>query len=282
MTGETNEAARRVRVVPRQGSGDAAPDAAGQGPARPLDAETDVLPRVGPGGPGQPAPSPGSPPPGPPPGSPPPHDRAGRPPGPPPVGPPPQPGPPSQGGPPPHPGPPSPAGPPPGAPPLQAGPAPRPRPAPADDEAAAAADAERRPRATGDDDAGTPEKTERRNGMGTPALVLGLLAAGTCWTGWAGVVLGLFGAAAGYLGARRAWRGLATDGAASLGGLTLGVIGLVVGVVVVWPTLFGTGNFGDGLTLDQCLQQANGAFEMHMCKSQHITEFNQRFPNAAT
>jgi hypothetical protein len=118
--------------------------------------------------------------------------------------------------------------------------------------------------------------------MGTPALVLGLLAAGTCWTGWAGVVLGLFGAAAGYLGARRAWNGLATDGASSLGGLTLGAIGLVVGVVVVWPTLFGTGNFGDGLTLDQCLQQANGAFEMHMCKSQHITEFNQRFPNAAT
>lgn len=126
------------------------------------------------------------------------------------------------------------------------------------------------------------EATERRNGMGTPALVLGLLAAGTSWTGWAGVVLGLFAAAAGYLGARRAWNGLATDGASSLGGLVLGVVGLVVGAVVVWPTLFGTGNFGDGLTLDQCLQQANGAFEMHMCKSQHITEFNQRFPNAST
>jgi hypothetical protein len=118
--------------------------------------------------------------------------------------------------------------------------------------------------------------------MGAPALVLGVLAAGTCWTGWAGVVLGLFAVAAGYLGARRAWKGLATDGAASLGGLALGVVGLVVGVVVVWPTLFGTGNFGDGLTLDQCLQQANGAFQMHMCKSQHIAEFNQRFPNAAT
>ena len=37
-----------------------------------------------------------------------------------------------------------------------------------------------------------------------------------------------------------------------------------------------------GLTLDQCLQQANGAFQMHMCKSQHLTEFNQRFPNAST
>jgi hypothetical protein len=118
--------------------------------------------------------------------------------------------------------------------------------------------------------------------MGTPALVLGLLAAGTCWTGWAGVVLGLFGAAAGYLGARRAWRGLATDGARSLGGLALGAVGLVVGVVVVWPTLFGTGNFGDGLTLDQCLQQARSSFEMHMCKSQHVAEFNQRFPNAST
>jgi hypothetical protein len=127
-----------------------------------------------------------------------------------------------------------------------------------------------------------PEAPERRFGLGAPALVLGVLAAGTCWTGWAGVVLGLFAVAAGYLGARRAFKGLATDGAASLGGLALGAVGLVVGLVVVWPTLFGTGNFGDGLTLDQCLQQANGAFQMHMCKSQHIAEFNQRFPNAAT
>jgi hypothetical protein len=141
------------------------------------------------------------------------------------------------------------------------------------EEGAAAAD-------TADGEA--PESTERRIGMGAPALVLGVLAAGTCWTGWAGVVLGLFAVAAGYLGARRAFKGLATDGAASLGGLALGAVGLVVGLVVVWPTLFGTGNFGDGLTLDQCLQQANGAFQMHMCKSQHIAEFNQRFPNAAT
>jgi hypothetical protein len=122
---------------------------------------------------------------------------------------------------------------------------------------------------------------DRRNGMGTPALALGLLAAGTCWTGWAGVVLGLFGAAAGYLGARRAWRGLATDGASSLGGFVLGAIGLVVGAVVVWPTLFGTGNFGDGLTLDQCLAASTTAKEMHMYKSQPLAEFNQRFPNAA-
>jgi hypothetical protein len=129
-----------------------------------------------------------------------------------------------------------------------------------------------------------PEATdepERRTAMGMPALVLGLLAAGTAWSGWAGVVLGLFAVAAGYLGARRAWRGLATDGAYSLGGLVLGAVGLVWGGVVVSQTFFGTGAFGDGLTLDQCLQQAYGAHEMHMCKSQHITEFNQRFPNAA-
>lgn len=242
MTGETNEGARRVRVVPRQGPGGPTPGPPRPGAPRPLDAETDVLPRVAPEAP----PGPG---------------RAG----PPPVAPAPR-GRPGTG----------PVG-------DRAADVPARTPAPADDdEAAAAADAERRGRTKSDDDAGTAEGTERRNGMGTPALVLGLLAAGTCWTGWAGVVLGLFGAAAGYLGARRAWNGLATDGASSLGGLALGAIGLVVGVIVVWPTLFGTGNFGDGLTLDQCLQQANGAFEMHMCKSQHITEFNQRFPDAAT
>jgi hypothetical protein len=171
------------------------------------------------------------------------------------------------------------------------GPTPGPGLAPGPDRASnppPAPRAARRERATTAGDgaaaADTPDgkSTERRVGLGAPALVLGVLAAGTCWTGWAGVVLGLFAVAAGYLGARRAFRRLATDGAASLGGLALGVVGLVVGVVVVWPTLFGTGNFGDGLTLDQCLQQANGAFQMHLCKSQHITEFNQRFPDNAT
>lgn len=125
------------------------------------------------------------------------------------------------------------------------------------------------------------EEPAQRNGMGTPALVLGLLAVATCWTGWAGVVLGLPAVVAGYLGARRAFRGLATDGAASLGGLVAGFAGLVVGAVVVWPTLFGTGGFGDGLTLDQCMAQSTTAREMHMCKSQHLAEFNQRYPNAA-
>ncbi|GLZ53221.1 hypothetical protein [Actinomycetospora sp. NBRC 106378] len=124
-------------------------------------------------------------------------------------------------------------------------------------------------------------KPERRAGMGLPALVLGVLAAGTAWSGWAGVVLGLFAAVAGFLGARRAWRGLATDGAYSLGGLVLGAVGLVWGAVVVSQSFFGGGAFGDGLTLDQCLSQATSSFEMHMCKSQHITEFNQRFPDAA-
>ncbi|MEJ2886990.1 hypothetical protein [Actinomycetospora aeridis] len=129
-----------------------------------------------------------------------------------------------------------------------------------------------------------PEQVEepaQRNGMGTPALVLGLLAAATCWTGWAGVVLGLPAVVAGYLGARRAFHNLATDGAASLGGLVAGAVGLIAGAIIVWPTLFGTGGFGDGLTLDQCMAQSTSAREMHMCKSQHLTEFNQRYPNAA-
>ncbi|MDD7937040.1 hypothetical protein PHK61_01260 [Actinomycetospora lutea] len=125
------------------------------------------------------------------------------------------------------------------------------------------------------------EEPATRNGMGTPALVLGLLAAATCWTGWAGVVLGLPAVVAGYLGARRAFHDLATDGAASLGGLVTGLVGLIAGAIIVWPTLFGSGGFGDGLTLDQCMAQSTSAREMHMCKSQHLAEFNERYPNAA-
>jgi hypothetical protein len=211
MSAETNHGARRVRVVPR---------AAGPGAAvSPVDAPTEVLPRVGAG----PVPT-------------------TRPAGPPPA-------------------PPSPAPAPPVAAPPTGGPSPR-RARPAETEAPDAV-------------------PERRNGMGIPALVLGLLAAATAWTGWAGVVLGLFGVAAGYLGARRAWKGLATDGGPSLGGLALSAIGLVWGAVVVSQTLFGSGTFGDGLTLDQCLAETTSSFEMHMCKSQHITEFNQRYPDAA-
>jgi hypothetical protein len=138
-----------------------------------------------------------------------------------------------------------------------------------------------RPRRRPADDAPEVEEPAQRNGMGLPALVLGLLAAATCWTGWAGVVLGLPAIVAGYLGARRAFHNLATDGASSLGGLVTGLIGLVAGAIVVWPTLFGTGQFGDGLTLDQCMAQSTSAREMHMCKSQHLQEFNQRYPNAA-
>ena len=249
MTGETSDGGRRVRVVPRPGPGGPPPVG-----SAPVDADTEVLPRVGPGrAAGRPAPAR-------------PDVDARRP---------------------------APHGP------ASTPQAPRGRTGHAAAAAVAAATGSPVAEATRDSPSAAPRPdrarpdapdeddeaaggTERRYGMGTPALVLGLLAAGTCWTGWAGVVLGLFGAAAGYLGARRAWKGLATDGARSLGGLALGAVGLVVGVVVVWPTLFGTGNFGDGLTLDQCLQQANGAFQMHMCKSQHITEFNQRFPDAST
>lgn len=202
MSAETNQGARRVRVVPRPAGRD--------GAVSPVDAPTEVMPRVG-------------------------------------------------------------AGPVPTT--RPAAPAPAPPPAPSGDAL---------PRRGRPAETAAPEgATERRNGMGIPALVLGLLAAATAWTGWAGVVLGLFGVAAGYLGARRAWRGLATDGGPSLGGLALSAIGLVWGGVVVSQTLFGSGTFGDGLTLDQCLAETTSSFEMHMCKSQHITEFNQRYPDAA-
>ena len=85
-------------------------------------------------------------------------------------------------------------------------------------------------------------------------------------------------ATSGRAGRSTAWPPTAAP--RSAGSLT-GLVGLVVGTVIVWPTLFGTGAFGDGLTLDQCLGQATTAKEMHMCKSQHLSEFNQRYPNAA-
>ncbi|MEJ2870694.1 hypothetical protein WCD74_23225 [Actinomycetospora sp. OC33-EN08] len=116
-------------------------------------------------------------------------------------------------------------------------------------------------------------------GWGSPALVLGVIAAGTAWVvGWVGVVAGLTAVVIGFIGARKAFRDPQRSGGAALAGLALGIVGLVWGLAVVVPTLVGSGEFGAGLTLDECMAQANGQQEQRMCASQHLEEYRARFP----
>ena len=122
-----------------------------------------------------------------------------------------------------------------------------------------------------------PEGRERRGGVGTVALAAGLLAVGTCWLGWPGVALGLVALVVGFVGARRAFHDPQRNGAAALGGFVLGLVGLIVGAWLVVPGLLGIGTFGEGLTLDECMAQAQGQQEERMCASQHLGEYRARY-----
>ncbi|GAA4829775.1 hypothetical protein GCM10023201_16730 [Actinomycetospora corticicola] len=126
--------------------------------------------------------------------------------------------------------------------------------------------------------------SERRGiaGWGTPALVLGVISVGSAWVlGWVGVVAGLAAVIVGFIGARRAFHDPERTGGAALGGLALGLVGLIWGLAVVLPALLGTGTFGEGLTLDECMSQANGQQEQRMCATQHLDEYRARFPGRA-
>lgn len=117
-------------------------------------------------------------------------------------------------------------------------------------------------------------------GWGTPALVLGVVAAGTAWLfGWVGVVAGLLAVVLGFVATRQAFHDPDRSGGAALAGLVLGLVGLVWGAAIVVPSLLGVGTFGEGLTLDQCMQQARGQQEQRMCVTQHLDEYRARFPD---
>lgn len=128
---------------------------------------------------------------------------------------------------------------------------------------------------------------ERDGGLGTAALALGLVAAGTGltaalwpgmdWLGWVALVLGLVGLVVGFIGSRRAFHDPQRSGGMSLGGFVLALVGLIVGAWLVVPGLLGIGTFGEGLTLDECMAQAQGQQEERMCASQHLDEYRARF-----
>jgi uncharacterized membrane protein len=79
-----------------------------------------------------------------------------------------------------------------------------------------------------------------RNGMGTAALVLGILAVVFCWAYWVGVVLGVLAIIFGGVGVARANAGQATNRSSALAGLILGIVAIaafIVLVLLVWQAL---------------------------------------------
>lgn len=105
------------------------------------------------------------------------------------------------------------------------------------------------------------------NGLGTAALVLGVLAV---LTGFflIGGLLGIVAVVLGVLGRRKAKRGEATNGGMALAGIVLGVIGVLLAVVAIATTLalFDSGQVRD---LNECLQDAGGdAAAEQACRQQ--------------
>ncbi|MGI5127592.1 hypothetical protein ACQEVB_12340 [Pseudonocardia sp. CA-107938] len=119
------------------------------------------------------------------------------------------------------------------------------------------------------------------NTVGLFALGLGIVGLISSWTGWGGLVLGLLAIVCTVVALWLARHGGARRVQAIVGGV-LGVAALVIGLVIEWDTLFGTdeSHFGVGLTLDQCMAQADTAKLQHLCKTQHLDEFMKRYPDS--
>lgn len=94
-----------------------------------------------------------------------------------------------------------------------------------------------------------------RNGLGTAALVLGILAIPGAFTVVGGLLLGILAIIFGAIGRSRAKRGLATNGGVALAGLITGAVGLVLAVVLV---AVGVGFYtsDNGKKLRDCLDRA--------------------------
>lgn len=105
-----------------------------------------------------------------------------------------------------------------------------------------------------------------RNGMGTAALVLGILAIVGSITVIFGALFGIIAVVLGVLGRGRAKRHEATNGSSATAGLVCGILGLVLSAVIlaVGIAVFSSGS---GKTLRDCLDNAgSNAREQQRCQ----------------
>jgi heme/copper-type cytochrome/quinol oxidase subunit 2 len=113
------------------------------------------------------------------------------------------------------------------------------------------------------------------NGMGTAALVVGIIALITCWTVIGGVVLGLLAIIFGFVGRGRAKRGEASNGGAAMAGVILGLLSLVVAVVLVAiGATFFVHHKKDINNLQSCLNNATTQSQKNSCNQQFRNSIN--------
>lgn len=103
---------------------------------------------------------------------------------------------------------------------------------------------------------GTPPAGERRNGLGTAALVVGLVALLTSWFGLGGL-LGIVAIVLGVLGLGRVRKHQADNRGMAIAGIALGVVSILVAALFAVGTalLF---NSDSGQRFADCVEQAAG------------------------
>jgi hypothetical protein len=104
---------------------------------------------------------------------------------------------------------------------------------------------------------GYPGPTGPRNGLGTAALVCGIVGVVLCFTVVLGIVLGVLALVFGLIGRGRAKRGEATNRGHATAGVVLGIIGVVLSIVfiVIYVLIANSSTFKN---YNECLNAANG------------------------
>lgn len=112
-----------------------------------------------------------------------------------------------------------------------------------------------------------PPVGPKRNGLGTAALVVGLLALIFFWTIIGGIVLGLLAVGLGIGGRRRAKRGVADNGGIAVAGLVLGVLSVLAAgaLIAAGVALFQSDT---GRELVECVQEAPDQAAAEQCRRQ--------------
>jgi Flp pilus assembly pilin Flp len=122
---------------------------------------------------------------------------------------------------------------------------------------------------TGQPPAGT------RNGLGTGALVVGILALITSWTVIGGIVLGLVAIVLGAVARGRAKRGEATNSGSAVAGLVLGLVSVIIAVVLVAVGATWVHHHKkDFHNLQSCLNSANTQSQRTSCNRQFQKSVN--------
>ena len=117
---------------------------------------------------------------------------------------------------------------------------------------------------------GTPA-TGVRNGPGTAALVLGIIAVVLSWTVVGGIVLGILAVVFGIVGRGRVKRGEADNRRSTNAGIITGVVGIVLagGLIALGVSVL---NSTAGKNLQQCLKNANGnKAAVTQCDAQYVS-----------